>query len=84
MAALLARQPRDRGVVHGHRPGDRPAAFAGLEALESLGLALGELWFAAEADALGLGGNTAVIGALEDAAALVLGHCGQESDETAA
>ena len=34
----LARQPRDRGVVHGHRPGDGTAAFAGLEALEGLGL----------------------------------------------
>jgi hypothetical protein len=35
----LARQPRDRGVVHGHDLGNGSAAFAGGQALEGLGLA---------------------------------------------
>jgi hypothetical protein len=56
-------------VVHVHDPGDPPAACAGLEALEGLGLlVIGELRLAAEAGAFGLGGNTAVVGSLEDPA----------------
>jgi hypothetical protein len=46
---LLARQPRDRGVVYGHGSGDSAAAFAGLEALEGLCLlVVSELGFPAE------------------------------------
>src|SRR5258705_6000290 len=68
----LPRQSRDRGVMHGHGSSDGTAAFAGLETLERLGLLMhGELRFAAEAGALGLGGDTAVVGAFEDTAALV-------------
>jgi hypothetical protein len=53
----LARQPGNRGMVHGHRLGNRSAAFAGGQALESLDLLMvGELRFAAEARAFVLGG----------------------------
>ena len=37
----LSRKPGDCGVVHTHRPDDRPAAIAAPEALEGLGLLVG-------------------------------------------
>ena len=50
MGAGSPRQPRNRRVMHGHCPGDRPAALAGVEALEGLGpLVVRELGFPADA-----------------------------------
>ena len=53
--------------MHGHCPGDRPAALAGVEALEGLGLLVVRDLAAA-----------AVVGPLDDALALIRGHGGQD------
>ena len=72
-------------MVHRHRLGNRPTAFAGLKALEGLfPLIIGELGLAPEPNALGLGRAAAVVGALEDPLALVLGHGAEKGDEAAA
>ena len=71
-------------MVHGHRPGDRPAAFTGGHALEGLGLLMiGELRFASEPRAFGLGGDTTVVSSLEDPVTLVLGQRRQEGQDAA-
>jgi len=43
----------------------------------------GELGLAPEAHAIGLGGPAPIVGALDDAVALVLGHGGEEGDKAA-
>jgi hypothetical protein len=62
-------------MVHVESPGNGPAAVAGGQALEGLGLLMfGELRFAAEARPFGLCGDTAVVGTFEDPVALVVGQ----------
>jgi hypothetical protein len=61
-------------VAHAVAPGDGPEALAGGEPLTRLGLlVVVELRLAAEPPALGLGDGAALVGALGDALALVLG-----------
>src|SRR5690348_10269242 len=75
----------DSGVMHIQALADRSAALAGVEALQGFGaLMVSELWFAAEADALGPGGLSSIIRSFEDAMPLVLGHSAQEGDKAAA
>ena len=63
----LRRQPRDRAVVHGHCLGDRPATFAGGQALEGFGpLMIGELRLWAEPHALVDGNLPAGVASGED------------------
>ena len=58
-----------------HAPTDSPAAFAGGQALERLGLLMvGEFGLAAEPRALGLNGAAAVVARLKILLALIIGQ----------
>src|SRR5262245_11699671 len=70
--------------MNAHCLGNRPAALAGVEALEGLGALMGgQLRLAAELHAVGPSELTAIVCALDDALTLVFGHGRQEGDEAA-
>src|SRR5262249_46496564 len=79
------RRGEDCCVVDPEALGDGSGALASLKPAPGfLTLVVGQLGFAAELDTLGLGSRAAVVGALHNALALVLGHSTQEGNEAPA
>jgi hypothetical protein len=78
-------ESRHRCVVHVEGPSDGTGALPLAKPLYGLlALMLVELWFATKRCASGRGGPPAVVRALDDALALVLGHGGEEGNEATA